>query len=300
MPVTPSQTRDQIQDLINQIVAGGNYTANELRPLLSIVLGSIYSPFFNNTPNPSASNNQTQNYKTGSLGKNSSTGRYFVCSNATATTATWEQISLDKGYQAIVGIASTTYQVSSNTSIVSFSSNQNNVTINLPVAANSYEGKVVRVYFSSPATLGSLTFAVPEVSPITVIPATSYTANAFVEFTFRTGAWVVTQYVKTIVDTDFQRITIANNGTGTISPTTATLQLAGSSIGRYTVIMPTNPYIGKVVKIFTTATSAITTAVDFRLPDNTLMYSTAMASNESIEFVNETIAGLWTRIPPSI
>jgi hypothetical protein len=297
---TTFPTKDQIENLIEDIVTGGDYTANELRLLLTNILNSLYGPFYNAASNPAAGSNQTANYKAGSLGKNSSTGRYFVCSSAAASTATWEQISLDKGYQAIVGIASTTYQVSSNTSIVSFSSNQNNVTINLPVAANSYEGKVVRVYFSSPATLGSLTFAVPEVVPVTIISATSYTANAFVEFTFRTGSWVVTQYVKTIVNTDFQRITIANNGTGTISPTTATLQLAGSSIGRYTVIMPTNPYIGKVVKIFTTATSAITTAVDFRLPDNTLMYSTAMASNESIEFVNETIAGLWTRIPPSI
>jgi len=46
------------------------------------------------TGNPTASNNQSQNYFAGSLWLNSSTGDLFLCVNSTSTTAVWQQVIL--------------------------------------------------------------------------------------------------------------------------------------------------------------------------------------------------------------
>ena len=304
MPVTPSQTRDQIQDLINLIVAGGSYTADELRPLLSIVLGSIYSPFYSTTSNPSTLNNQTQNYKTGSLGKNSSTSRYFVCSNATATTATWEQISLDKGYQSISAVPSAAYQVSSNTSIVNFSGSQSGVTVNLPTAANSYQGKVVRINFSSPAqTSGSgVAFAVPELSPVTLLAADIYTSNAFVEFTFSGTGWILTQYVPTVADFGYQIIGPTEGGTATMLKDTYLLNIfkgfTAGSFTAYNVLLPADPYLGKVVKIQTNNLVTTITTLTIKRSNGTTFASLTIGPNQAVELIYG--GADWTKVAPTI
>jgi hypothetical protein len=304
MPQSQSPTRDQITALINQIVTGGDYTANELRLLLSDILGSLYSPFYNLPANPTSQRNQTDNYKANSLGKNSSTGRYFVCSSSTATTATWEQISLDKGYQAIVGVASTAYQVSSNTSIVNFSGSQNNVTINLPTAANSYQGKVVRINFSSPAqTSGSgVTFAVPELSPVTLLAANIYTSNAFVEFTFSGTGWILTQYVPTVADFGYQSIAPVEGSTATMSKDTYLLNIvqpfAPASFTAYNVLLPADPYFGKVCKIQTNVNVTSITTLTIKRSDGVTVASGAIGPNQAVEFIYGTNA--WTKVAPTI
>lgn len=152
MAVSVDPTKSNLQDLINQIVEGGNYTANELRPLLTYLLNGIYSPFFSASSNPGSGNNQTQTYKAGSLGRNTSTGRYFVCSASDGTTATWEQLTSDRGYQAIAASASSTQTISNNTDVLVYSGSQDGVTLNMPTIANAYTGKRLKIFFSSPAS----------------------------------------------------------------------------------------------------------------------------------------------------
>jgi hypothetical protein len=303
MAVTSSPTKDQITNQVDQIQPDGNYTANELRGLLSNIVGSLYSPFYSATSNPSTSNNQTQNYKTGSLGKNSSTGRYFVCSSATASTATWEQITNDKGYQAIGAQPSQVYQVSSNASIVSFSGSQNSVTIYLPTAANSYQGKVVRIYFSSPAQSSGLgvTFAVPELSPVTLLAANVYTSHAFVEFTFVGTTWVLTQYVPTVSDFGFQGLFVTEAGTGAILSDTYLVNLTALSPTAYTaynVTLPAEPYLGKVVKIQASTNVTSIGTLTVKRSDGTTLTSGAISANQGVEFLYNGSA--WTKVAPTI
>jgi hypothetical protein len=298
-------TQEQIQDLIDEIVTDGNYTADELRNLLSNVLNSIYSPVYNAGANPGTQLNQTLNYKAGSLGKNSATSRYYLCLAADASTATWEQISLDKQYQSISATASQTYQVSSNVSIVSYSGSQNAVTVNLPTAANSYEGKVVRVYFSSPAsTNGSgVTFAVPELVPVTLLPANVYTSNAFVEFTFVNTGWTLTQYVPTVSDYGYQSIAPSEGGTATMLKDTYLLDIVqpfvAASFTAYTVLLPANPYLGKVVKVqVNNNVTAITTLTVKRSDGLVTIASGAISANQAVEFIYSGTS--WIKVAPTI
>jgi hypothetical protein len=297
-------TKADLQALVDQIVTGGDYTANELRPLLTNILDSIYSPFFSSgSNNPANGNNQVQNYKAGSFGVNTSTSRYFVCSAADATTATWDQITIDRGYQAIVGVVSTAFQIAPNTSIVSFSGVQDSVTIRLPIASKSYLGKVVRIYFSSPASTTGLgvTFTVPEVSPITLLAANVYTSHAFVEFTFTAGGWVLTQYVPTVSDFGFQGLLPANGGTGTILADTYLLNLtalSATAFTTYNVTLPATPYLGKVIKIQTSTNVTSIATLNVRRPDGTILASGAMAANQAVEFIYSGLA--WVKVAPTI
>lgn len=305
MPVTPQPTKTDLQTLINQIVTGGNYTANELRPLLTNLLDGIYSPFFSASSNPGSGNNQTQTYKAGSLGRNTSTGRYFVCSAADGTTATWERLTNDIGYQQINASASTAYQISTNTSIVSFSGSQNTVTINLPTAVNSYLGKVVRIYFTSPASTSGngVTFAVPETSPVTLLAANVYTAHAFVEFTFTASGWALTQYVPTVSSFGYQAPTITGGSSGatlTVLPDTYLVNLiafSATTLATYIIRLPENPFLGKIVKIQTNPNAQVTALTVNRF-DGTLVTTATLNVNQGIEVVFN--GNSWVRVAPTI
>lgn len=302
MPVTFEPTKAELQDLINEIVTGGNYTANELRPLLTNLLDGIYSPFYSGSTNPSSGNNQLQLYKTNSLGKNTSTGRYFVCTASSGTTATWEQITNDKGYQAISASASSTQTISNNTDVLVYSGSQDGVTLNMPTIANAYTGKRLKIFFSSPAsnTGAGVTIQIPGSPATTLIAAATYTANSIVEFMSNGSTWVITQYSVAVPDVSLQKVTISNNGSVTISKNTSDLLLNGSSIARYTVTLPTEAYIGKTVKIFTSATAAVTTAIEFINPATSgVVRSTTIAANESIQFIYEGSSS-WLYVGPSI
>jgi hypothetical protein len=302
MPVTPQPTKTDLQNQVNQIVTGGNYTANQLRPLLTNLLDGIYSPFFSASSNPGSGNNQTQTYKAGSLGRNTSTGRYFVCSAADGTTATWDQLTSDRGYQAISASASSTQTISNNTDVLVYSGSQNGVTLNMPTIANSYTGKRIKIFFSSPASnIGTgVTIQIPGSPATTLLAAATYTANSIVEFMSNGSTWVITQYSIAVPDVSLQKVTIVNNGTATMSKNTSHLLLNGSSIGRYTVTLPTEAYVGKVVSIFTSATAAVTTAIEFRNPvTSAIVRSTTIAVNISIQFIYEG-SDSWLYLGPSI
>lgn len=263
MPVTPSQTRDQIQDLINEIVEGGDYTADELRPLLSIMLGSVYSPFYIGSSNPGSANNQTQNYKAGSLGKNSSTGRYFVCTSSNASSATWEQVSDDKQLQSIVSsVAGQTYTVSSNSAYVLFAGVQITTTINLPLASSSYSGKTVKIYFTPPASNNTssnpgITFQCPEPTGTYTVQVNTlndnyYRSNTSIEFLFNGTAWIVSEYNATPQDLDVQSASVTPGGSVSLSKETSISRLTATlstTVASYTVRLPQDPYINKSVDI---------------------------------------------------
>lgn len=302
MAVSVDPTKSNLQDLINQIVEGGNYTANELRPLLTYLLNGIYSPFFSASSNPGSGNNQTQTYKAGSLGRNTSTGRYFVCSASDGTTATWDQLTSDRGYQAIAASASSTQTINNNTDVLVYSGSQNGVTLNMPTIANSYTGKRIKIFFSSPASnVGTgVTIQIPGSPATTLLAAATYTANSIVEFMSNGSTWVLTQYSIAVPDVSLQRVTIVNNGTTVISKNTSHLLLNGSSIGRYNVTLPVEAYVGKVVTIFTSATAAVTTGVEFRNPVTAaLIISVPMAVSRSIDFIYEG-SDSWLYLGPSI
>ena len=311
MAVTSSPTKDQITNQVEQITPEGGYTANELRGLLSNIVGSLYSPFYSATSNPSTSNNQTQNYKTGSLGKNSSTGRYFVCSSATASAATWEQISVDKEFFSISASNNQTYTIPNNASTVLYSGLQGGVTVNLPTAANSYAGKKVKVFFTSPAsnTGSGVTFFVPEtVGPYSPnsLPANVYTSNSIIEFVFTGSGWVICQFVPTTQDIGYQVVTVTEGGTGILQSDTSIARLQRAQGGlttytAYTVNMPPNPYFGKVVKIMTAGVTSISniTTLTIRTSSGAAITdaSGTIAQNQAIEFVFN--GSVWVRVAPT-
>ena len=305
MAVTSSPTKDQIINQVDQIQPDGNYTANELRVLLGNIVGSLYGPFYSATSNPSTSNNQTQNYKTGSLGKNSSTGRYFVCSSATASAATWEQISLDRGIQNVLYTSSgQSISISNNSSVVIYSGTQDNTTMNLPASDSCYTGKRIKVFFSSPAQntgLGVSFFMSGNPTPISINGFTQnqYSSSSTLDFVFNGSNWSVCQ-VSSLIDTGVQLITgPSNGGTTTILSDTYILRFAlTSTIASHTVVLPASAYTGKVVKIMVTSSTFSITTLNVNRSDGTLLGSTALGPAQAIE-VYYTGTG-WFKVVPTI
>ena len=296
-------TKDQATQSIEQIQTGVNYTANQLRPLLLNLLDSIYNPFRSGPRDPNTTTNQVIGYRAGSLGKNTATGRYFVCTASDATTATWEQLTNDTGYQQINASASTAYQISTSTSIVSFTGSQNTVTVNLPIAANSYVGKVVRIYFTSPASASGLglTFAVPEAIPLTLLAPNLYTSHAFVEFTYTASGWALTQYVPTVPSFGFQTLFPVNGGTGAVLSNTYLVNLSlliPAVTATYNLTLPANPYIGKVVKIQASSSVTSITTLTVRRSDATTLASGAISANQAVEFIYNGTD--WIKVAPTI
>lgn len=135
MPTTAS-----ILTAIGQIITGAKYKANQMRPLLQNIF-NVSSSFYTGNLNPGASNDNTQNYRAGSLGRNTANGRLFICRDATTGAAVWEQISKDF---LVVNTAMTeggTSTLGETTSQLNLSGTVNDYTVTLP--PNPYGGKEV-------------------------------------------------------------------------------------------------------------------------------------------------------------
>lgn len=183
-------TQAEIQALINQIQTGASYTANALRSLMNNVLGTIFSPFYSAAGKPDSLSNQTQGFKAGSLGMDTNTARVYACSSSTDSTATWDQITQDRDVVSIVASIGSILTLDSSDAFVTYTGSQDGVTVNLPIASNSYAGKVVKVYFDAVSTSGSgVAFVVPEVSPYTVLAANIYQNNNVIDFIFDGTTW---------------------------------------------------------------------------------------------------------------
>ncbi len=87
-------TSASILTAIGEIITGAKYKANQMRPLLQNIF-NVSSSFYSGTSDPGSSNDNTQNYRIGSLGRNTNTGRYFVCVNANTGAAVWDNLNDD-------------------------------------------------------------------------------------------------------------------------------------------------------------------------------------------------------------
>jgi hypothetical protein len=187
-----ASTKSQIQALISQIYTGANYTASALNSLMNTVLDSVFSPFFSAAAKPGSSDNQTQGFKAGSIGMDTSNSRVYACSTSTDSSATWEQITQDRNVSTIVATTGSSYTLSVPDTYIIYSGSQDGVTVNLPIAINSYLGKIVRVYFSGVTISGSgVEFVVPE--PIggiyTVAAPYVYQNDTAIDFIFNGSVW---------------------------------------------------------------------------------------------------------------
>lgn len=81
-----------IAQRIALIITGGRSTANLVRPIMSDTL-NVATAFYSAATDPGAANDNTQNYRPGSIGRNTTSGRYFICRDATVGAAVWDMIS---------------------------------------------------------------------------------------------------------------------------------------------------------------------------------------------------------------
>jgi hypothetical protein len=143
-------TQAQIQVLINQIVTGANYRANQMNPLLTDILAAAYGPMFIDNAPPSGNEDETQGYRPGSVAYDTSSQRFFICKDATAGAADWVLIPADANYEyKLYSSAGDGMTLLQNTSV--FKADNNSLAVNLgcyvDLPANPYRGKVVILYF---------------------------------------------------------------------------------------------------------------------------------------------------------
>jgi hypothetical protein len=185
-----ASTKSQIQALISQIQTNANYTASALNSLMNTVLDSIFSPFYSATTKPGSSDNQTQGFKAGSIGMDTSNSRVYACSFSTDSSATWEQITQDRNVSTIVATTGSAHLLGTSDTYIIYSGSQDGVTVYLPTASNSYLGKIVKVYFSGVSTSGSgVTFDVPELVPYTAAAANVYPDDSVIDLIFNGNTW---------------------------------------------------------------------------------------------------------------
>jgi hypothetical protein len=145
-------TQAEIQLLIDQIVTGANYRANQLNPLLTDMLTASYGPMFIDNVPPDNSNDETEGYRLGSIGYDTLSQRFYICKDASAGAADWVLIPADANYEwKSYAAAGESINLSQNTSVFK-AYNTDTVTnvncyVNLP--ANPYTGKVVILYFEN-------------------------------------------------------------------------------------------------------------------------------------------------------
>ena len=90
-----------IQAKIATIITNALTKANLLRPTLQDMLNVSTSFYSANVP-PSAANDNTQNYRPGSLGRSISAKRYYVNRDASTGTAVWDLITTDFEHEDII------------------------------------------------------------------------------------------------------------------------------------------------------------------------------------------------------
>jgi hypothetical protein len=143
-------TQAQIQVLIDQIVTGANYKANQMNPLLTDILTSAYGPMFIDTAPPTPNEDETGGYRPGSVAYDTSSKRFYICKAATAGAADWVLIPSDANYEyKLYSSAGDGMTLLQNTSV--FKADNNDLAVNLGcyvnLPANPYRGKVVILYF---------------------------------------------------------------------------------------------------------------------------------------------------------
>lgn len=166
-------TSASILTAIGEIITGAKYKANQMRPLLQDIF-NVCSSFFSGTSNPGSSNDNTQNYRLGSLGRNTNTGRYFICANANTANAVWDNINNDFLYSTATFADGSTTVIPFKTAYfkATGSGSIDEATFKLPVP--TYVGKTVEIYVSAVVTTG---ITIVNQSDATVTTLDSFGAN---------------------------------------------------------------------------------------------------------------------------
>jgi hypothetical protein len=163
-------TQVQIQALIDEIETGAKYPAIKMNPLLTVLLKSSVS-FYTGVVDPTAANDNNSDFRPGSVGLNTVTGRVFICTDATVGAAVWKPVSIDSGFESVAMVNAATTQLAINTAFATFSGSVANYTAKLP--ASPYTGKAVSLAFTGTAgSFSILNSANASVYGISVIPDT--------------------------------------------------------------------------------------------------------------------------------
>ena len=138
---------------IGEIITGAKYKANQMRPLLQNIF-NVSTAFYSGTSDPSSSNDNTQNYRVGSFGRNTATGRYFICINANTGAAVWDSINDDSLYSEATFVDGSTTAIPFRTAFfrASASGSVDEAVFTLPIAA--YYGKTVEIFASGSVSTG--------------------------------------------------------------------------------------------------------------------------------------------------
>jgi hypothetical protein len=145
-------TQAQIQALINQIVPGANYRANQMNPLLTDILTAAYGPMFIDNAPPAVSEDETQGYRPGSVAYDTVSQRFYICKDATAGAADWVLIPADANYEyKSYANPSEGISLGQNTSVFKAYNTDTvvNITCSVSLPADPYAGKVVILYFEN-------------------------------------------------------------------------------------------------------------------------------------------------------
>lgn len=158
-------TSASILTAIGEIITGAKYKANQMRPLLENIF-NVSSSFYSGATDPVTSNDNTQNFRVGSFGRNTSTGRYFICANAATGNAVWQNLNDDFAFnQATITDGSTT-SIPARTAY--FTANGSGIIdeaiIKLPPP--TYLGKTVEIL-----VLGNVTTAITIVNEANIVQA---------------------------------------------------------------------------------------------------------------------------------
>lgn len=210
-------TQAQIQNLIDQITTGTDYTADEMRPLLTQLLSAAYGPMYIAAVAPSATTDEASGYRPGSVGYDTQTQRYYICQSALAGNAVWILIPVDSKFEPVAYTAnSQDYLLQTNTTIVKVTSSTfDSCLLRLP--ANPFNGKTVVVYFSFPQT--QFTFADSVGTIVNGGNVLTIPAGQQFTFTYSGTAWEIVGINNTTAGT-LSGVDIEENGTNIVSDTT--------------------------------------------------------------------------------
>jgi hypothetical protein len=124
-----------------------------------------------------------------------------------------------------VATTGSSYTLGNSDAYIIYSGSQDGVTVNLPIASDSYLGKIIKVYFSGVTTSGAgVSFIVPE--PIggvyTAVAANVYPDDSMIDLIFNGSTW-------------------AGYNSSSVTPTLESAYNAGNLVGQFEVILSDSP-----------------------------------------------------------
>jgi hypothetical protein len=173
-------TQAQIQALIDEIETGAKYPATKMNPLLSVLLKSSVS-FYTGIVDPTVTNDNNSDFRPGSVGLNTATGRVFVCTEATIAAAIWKPVSIDSGFESIVMVDAATTQLAINTAFATFSGSVASHIAKLP--ASPYTGKVVSLALAGAVS----SFSILNSASVSVYGSISFASDVYIKVVCTNG-----------------------------------------------------------------------------------------------------------------